>query len=138
MDSAAVSRSDLATLGRLQRSPVAHAAYRSRPGADWRNPRRRHRLSGLQSFAERQPGHLDHPREKLPQAIERLITLAKPLASNAYDVVAEGIQAVICQELVSDGAARRLHAEPLLFTSVDSVAMRDKIAGSRFTCLRTT
>ncbi|EIU1666866.1 Flp pilus assembly complex ATPase component TadA [Pseudomonas aeruginosa] len=62
-----------------------------------------------------------------PQAIERLITLAKPLASNAYDVVAEGIQAVICQELVSDGAARRLHAEPLLFTSVDSVAMRDKI-----------
>ncbi|CRW95250.1 hypothetical protein PAERUG_P64_East_of_England_6_01_14_02217 [Pseudomonas aeruginosa] len=57
---------NLTTLGRLQRSPVAHPAYRSRPDIDRRDPRRRHRLSGLQSFAERQPGHIDHPRQELP------------------------------------------------------------------------
>ncbi|MCO2036169.1 twitching motility protein PilT [Pseudomonas aeruginosa] len=61
------------------------------------------------------------------QAIERLVTLAQPLARNAYDVVAEGIQAVICQALESDGSSRRLTAEPLLFTGDDGPSMRDKI-----------
>ncbi|MBN0196394.1 twitching motility protein PilT, partial [Pseudomonas aeruginosa] len=62
------------------------------------------------------------------QAIERLVTLAQPLARNAYDVVAEGIQAVICQALESDGSSRRLTAEPLLFTGDDGPSMRDKIS----------
>lgn len=61
------------------------------------------------------------------QAIEKLVTLAKPLAANAYDVVAEGLQAVICQSLDSNGTARHLVAEPLLLTGSDAPSIRDKI-----------
>lgn len=61
------------------------------------------------------------------QAIEKLVTLAKPLAANAYEVVAEGLQAVICQALDINGTARHLVAEPLLLTGSDAPSIRDKI-----------
>lgn len=61
------------------------------------------------------------------QAIEKLVTLAKPLAANAYEVVAEGLQAVICQSLDTNGTTRHLVAEPLLLTGSDAPSIRDKI-----------
>lgn len=61
------------------------------------------------------------------QAIEKLVTLARPLAANAYEVVAEGLQAVICQSLDTSGTTRHLVAEPLLLTGSDAHSIRDKI-----------
>lgn len=61
------------------------------------------------------------------QAIEKLVTLAKPLAPNAYEVVAEGLQAVICQALEHVGTTRHLVAEPLLLTGTDAPSIREKI-----------
>lgn len=61
------------------------------------------------------------------QAIEKLVTLAKPLAANTCEVVAEGLQAVICQTLDTNGTARHLVAEPLLLTGSDAPSIRDKI-----------
>jgi len=61
------------------------------------------------------------------QAIEKLVTLAKPLAPNAYEVVAEGLQAVVCQSLEQLGTTRHLVAEPLLLTESDQHSIRDKI-----------
>lgn len=62
-----------------------------------------------------------------PQAIEKLVTLAKPLAGNAYEVAAEGLQAVICQSLDTNGITRHLVAEPLLLTGADAPSIRNKI-----------
>lgn len=61
------------------------------------------------------------------QAIEKLVTLAKAQAANAYEIVSEGLQVVICQFLEQQGSKRHLVAEPLLLTGDDQSAIRDKI-----------
>lgn len=61
------------------------------------------------------------------QAIEKLVTLAKSKAQNAYEVVAEGLQAVVCQTLDLNGDTRHLSAESLLLTENDAPSIRDKI-----------
>jgi len=61
------------------------------------------------------------------QAIERIAALAQPEISNAREILAQGLLAIICQTLEKNGSQKTLKVKSLLFTGEDAPGIREKI-----------
>ncbi|MFC3941539.1 twitching motility protein PilT [Pseudomonas gingeri NCPPB 3146 = LMG 5327] len=61
------------------------------------------------------------------QAIERIAILAQPEISNAREILAQGLLAIICQALLTKGTQKLVKVRSLLLTGEDGPGIREKI-----------
>ncbi|SHN12645.1 twitching motility protein PilT [Pseudomonas asturiensis] len=63
----------------------------------------------------------------IPDVLERFASLAQPHISNAREILAKGLVAVVHQSLESIGSKKILKVKSLVLTGNDGAAIREKI-----------
>lgn len=71
----------------------------------------------------------------VPQAIERVITLAEPKISNVRSILSQGLVAVVALALEGEGDMRHLKIQSLSFTGPDVHGIREKIRADQIASL---
>src|SRR5260364_320955 len=107
-------------------------AFGRGPDSDRRNPRCRHRVSGITSQHQWSFNYCNDSRGRYCAAIERMQTFCNGRASNTNDILADGLTIVIWQTLerisrAGDGQGARFISKSLVFSGPESAGIRARI-----------